>query len=725
MRRKINIVTGGLRRKITLLVLVTLILVSISTIMVVSIRLQKLRELIINENNEQRDSVEEISTAYLERSVVDRAEKTSRLQANLVDTMFSDVSQKVEVLAERVAACFANDFDYSFLTVSTPDPADEGVIKLRLCYAPGVDPTTPENRKLIGKIALAEDLMCSLFKRGGLDNCYVGLPQGLGFVADDSSLSKIDEDGRPSYFDVVNRPWYKGAVSKKGLFFSNIQADIFTGRVGVACSLPVYVEGEIVAVVGADLFLGTLDSMVTASNTGDEFFFVINDKGQVVFAPDDQDLVPSDYSVASKDLRLSEDKDLSEFITITMKGDRNPYIVTSDSGIEYIMVGSTMEIAGWSLISASKRSAALSFVPQMRNVFDNVAEYSSEEYASQFNLAIWSMVLVLVILMLIGIIWSLLLGKRIANPLVHLTKYITQLRNGDFVFKMDEVYKTNDEIEVLAKAFEDLSERNQNYIKQVTKITAEKERIGAELNVATQIQADMLPSIFPAYPQRGEFDVYASMVPAREVGGDFYDFFLVDEDHLALVIADVSGKGVPAALFMVIAKTLIKNRTLMGGSPSQILYDVNNQLFEGNRTEFFVTVWLAIIDLKTGKGIVSNAGHEHPAIKRAGGSFELLKYKHSPAVAMMEDMQFPDHEFQMNKGDCVFVYTDGVVESTDSSNQLFGEDRMLEALNKNPDAPLDILLKTVKNDIDGFVDGAEQFDDITMLCMEYTGCKES
>ena len=185
MRRKINIVTGGLRRKITLLVLVTLILVSISTIMVVSNRLQKLRELIINENNEQRDSVEEISTAYLERSVVDRAEKTSRLQANLVDTMFSDVSQKVEVLAERVAACFADDFDYSFLTVSTPDPADEGVIKLRLCYAPGVDPTTPENRKLIGKIALAEDLMCSLFKRGGLDNCYVGLPQGLGFVADD------------------------------------------------------------------------------------------------------------------------------------------------------------------------------------------------------------------------------------------------------------------------------------------------------------------------------------------------------------------------------------------------------------------------------------------------------------------------------------------------------------------------------------------------------------
>ena len=232
MRRKINIVTGGLRRKITLLVLVTLILVSISTIMVVSIRLQKLRELIINENNEQRDSVEEISTAYLERSVVDRAEKTSRLQANLVDTMFSDVSQKVEVLAERVAACFIDDFDYSFLTVSTPDPADEGVIKLRLCYAPGVDPTTPENRKLIGKIALAEDLMCSLFKRGGLDNCYVGLPQGLGFVADDSSLSKIDEDGRPSYFDVVNRPWYKGAVAKKGLFFSDIQADIFTGRVG-------------------------------------------------------------------------------------------------------------------------------------------------------------------------------------------------------------------------------------------------------------------------------------------------------------------------------------------------------------------------------------------------------------------------------------------------------------------------------------------------------------
>ena len=249
----------------------------------------------------------------------------------------------------------------------------------------------------------------------------------------------------------------------------------------------------------------------------------------------------------------------------------------------------------------------------------------------------------------------------------------------------------------------------------------EKERIGAELNIAKQIQADMLPQIFPPFPARTDFDVYATMEPAKEVGGDFYDFFLVDDDHLAMVMADVSGKGVPAALFMVIAKTLIKTRTLMGGTPAQILGEVNNQLCEGNEAQLFVTVWLAILDLRTGKGVAANAGHEHPVIRRGDGEFELVKYRHSPALATMEDVRFREHDFELAPGDTLFVYTDGVPEATDENDTLYGDERMLACLNRNKNQPLNAILSSLRNDIRAFVGKAPQFDDITMLGLNYYG----
>ena len=199
------------------------------------------------------------------------------------------------------------------------------------------------------------------------------------------------------------------------------------------------------------------------------------------------------------------------------------------------------------------------------------------------------------------------------------------------------------------------------------------------------------------------------------MGGDFYDFFFVDDDHFAMVVADVSGKGVPAALFMVIAKTLIKNRTQMGGTPGQILRDVNAKLMEGNEPELFVTVWLAIVELSTGKGISANAGHEHPVLRRADGTFESVKYKHSPAVATIENINFREHEFGLGQGDTVFVYSDGLPEATDSHNVLYGEERMLLSLNKDDGGPLDKLLYNVKADVDSFVGEAPQFDDLTML----------
>ncbi len=246
-------------------------------------------------------------------------------------------------------------------------------------------------------------------------------------------------------------------------------------------------------------------------------------------------------------------------------------------------------------------------------------------------------------------------------------------------------------------------------------------RIGAELTMATDIQASQLPRLFPAFPNIPEIDVFASMTPAKEVGGDFYDFFLVDESHIGLVMADVSGKGIPAALFMMISRVLIKSRLQNGESPGKALESVNDHLCENNETGLFVTVWVAVLDIHTGKGIASNAGHEHPAIRRASGKYELVTYKHSPAVAAIEGIGFKEHEFELAPGDSLFVYTDGVAEATNARNELFGTERMLEVLNRNPDAMPEQVLSGVMDGINEFVAGAEQFDDITMLCLRYNG----
>lgn len=261
----------------------------------------------------------------------------------------------------------------------------------------------------------------------------------------------------------------------------------------------------------------------------------------------------------------------------------------------------------------------------------------------------------------------------------------------------------------------------QNQNEQYEKQKIESSRIDAELTMASAIQADMLPNIFPAFPERPEFDIYASMNPAKEVGGDFYDFFLIDDDHLCMVMADVSGKGVPAALFMMASKIILANNAMIGKTPEQILTDTNNAICSNNREEMFVTVWLGILEISTGKLTAANAGHEYPVIKHADGDFEILKDKHGFVIGGMAGAKYKEYELTLEPGSKLFVYTDGVPEATDAGNQLFGTDRMIKALNEKPQATPESILGNVRKSVDGFVAGAEQFDDLTMLCMEYTG----
>lgn len=325
------------------------------------------------------------------------------------------------------------------------------------------------------------------------------------------------------------------------------------------------------------------------------------------------------------------------------------------------------------------------------------------------------------LLIIIGL--SLKLTRSLLRPIHVITAEATRfaaenVRTGE---KLTNTIKNTDEIGQLADAIDRMELQVHDYVSHLTRVTAEKERISTELSLAARIQMDMIPSVFPAFPDRKDFDIYASVEPAREIGGDFYNFFLIDETHLCAIIADVSGKGVPAALFMMASTIVLVDNARMGKSPAEILKSANEAICATNREEMFVTVWLGILDLETGKLTTANAGHEYPYLKQPGGAYKMVSDPHSFVVGGLEGIVYRNYEIMMEPGARLFVYTDGVVEATDKDEVLFGTERLLNALNKEPDAEPEKLLANVKESVDRFVADAEQFDDMTMLCLEYNG----
>ena len=321
------------------------------------------------------------------------------------------------------------------------------------------------------------------------------------------------------------------------------------------------------------------------------------------------------------------------------------------------------------------------------------------------------------------------LRRTAIRPLRELSDAATCFAKEERAFTKEDVIeldiRSNDEISDLYHEIRSMENRIVDYTEHLTQVTAEKERVSTELRTASGIQEAMLPSIFPAFPDREDFDLYASMTPAKEVGGDFYDFFLIDDTHLAVVIADVSDKGVPAALFMMSSKILISYRAQFGGSPSEILSAVNAEICKNNKSKMFVTVWLGILDLETGMLTCSNAGHEYPIIRGGDGEFRVYKDKHGLVVGAMAKSKYRDYEIKMEPGDAIFVYTDGAPEANNAAGEFYGMERLTAALNRcvgmNPQG----ILEGVKADVDAFTGDASQFDDLTMLCLCYKGKKEA
>ncbi len=320
-----------------------------------------------------------------------------------------------------------------------------------------------------------------------------------------------------------------------------------------------------------------------------------------------------------------------------------------------------------------------------------------------------------------SIIAAIYIRRQFVNPITRLSeeaaRFAKENTRGEPLGNISRL----SEIANLADSIDTMEEDMVNYIDNLTAITAEKERIGVELSLASNIQENSIPNEFPAFPDRTEFDIYASMDPAKQVGGDFYNFFLIDEDHLVMVVGDVSGKGIPSALFMMVVNIMITDRTWMGGTPAEILSYVNQTICERNKADMFVTIWLGILELSTGKLTAVNAGHEYPAVRHGNGQFEIFKDKHGFVVGGMEGIRYKDYEMTLEPGSKLFIYTDGVPEAETADKEMFGTDRMIQALNQDAGATPQQILANVRKSVDEFVKDAEQFDDLTMLCLEYRG----
>ena len=720
MKKIKNLVIGGIENKIFNLVLITTILIVAVYSVVISHQAKNLHNLVTETNGKQKESISAISEMTMDSVVTNTLANDTLMKATIADTIFTDVENNVRIMADYAQVLFDEPESVSPESAARPDPSMDGTVSVQLMADEGVDFSDPDLSARLGVIANMSGMLETVYNHSSLDSCFIGIPDGVFLIADDRAGDKFNEDGSLKTIPVTQRPWYTGAAAKKDLYFTDVETDAFNGQIGIVCALPVYHDGKLAAVVGADLFLDSLQEAVDASDQYGGFIYIINEQGHVIFSPKKEGLFQVRLSSESEDLRVSGGDDLAAFVNDSMKESTPVRLVEAD-GVQYYMSGAPLSSIGWTIISAVSKEEADKPTVMMEEQYDSILGEAVASYSEEISQAKRMILILLFVVVILSISSALVLSKRIVKPLNTMTRTMESLSVTREQFRMEDIYRTGDEIEVLAEKFASLSARTIHYVGQVKKVTAEKERIKSELGMATAIQVSQLPHLFPAFPDRKEFDIYASMTPAKEVGGDFYDFFLVDDDHIGLVMADVSGKGVPAALFMMVSKILIRNRVQNGEGPGEALRNVNNQLMEGNEVEFFVTVWLAVVEISTGRGVVVNAGHEHPVLRRSDGIFELIKYRHSLAVAAMEDVRFKEREFQLYPGDTVFVYTDGVAEASNSKNELYGTDRMLSILNQNLDADPEEVLRGVMRGINDFVDGAEQFDDITMLCFRYNG----
>ena len=708
---------GSLRKKIqvTMVAVVGVMLLGVGIFSVLA--MSNISNLFIESNQATNEAASEKSLNTLTKSTKDQLLELASNKADIVDKMFQFFEDTVNIVADEAEYIYGHADRYSDRPGRLPSVRNDGRLSVQLLYAPDTDPDDPEVRKEMLLIGNISDTLYAVNKNvEEMVSNYVATESGIVLQADYISGMKFDDEGKILPLDAKERPWYQGAVATGKTYLSPVIKDYHTGRPTVTCGVPIYSNGKLMGVSGAGIYLDNVETLVKSIDLGiNGDACIINRSGQILFSTSTDGAFSKISEIV--DLRSADNADLASLTRRALAGGTGVDLLNVDGEMQYIAFA-PMKTVGWTFFIMMPQSEVERPVIVLKDSLEEMQEQAKQAGYNTVNTAIVLLLITFAAAIAAAVLIAYLLSKQIVKPIQKLTEEVQAVEgnNLDFHWDMD----TKDETQVLAASFESLTERMKTYISDLQNITAERERMETEMYIATDIQSSMLPNRFPAFPDRNEFDIYAYMHPAREVGGDFYDFFLIDEDHLGLVIADVSGKGVPAALLMMATKIMIKASLVNGRTPDRALAEANVAVLQNNRG-MFVTVWVGILELSTGNLIAANAGHEYPVLKRAGGAYELIKDTHSFIVGGMEDIKYKNYEWKLEPGDKLFLYTDGVPEAVDTDVQMFGTDRLLAVLNEDPDASPQDTIDNMCRALDEFVGEAEQFDDITMLSVDYFG----
>ena len=518
-----------------------------------------------------------------------------------------------------------------------------------------------------------------------------------------------------STYDHRTRKWYTDTVQAKKLIFTEPYMATY-GKMCISICAPYYENDEIAGVVVADINTDYIcDRMRSSYVDGSEFTFVMDRHGHIVISPQTEGVFVATNDETSNPV-------LAEAAAIIASGETGIIPVHTEEG-DYYLAYAPLKKIGWSIATVINQDEILEGGKRIEAYVSKLFKDYNDNRENFIILTIMAAFLLFIVTLYP--IWkvNVKMAKGFAAPIKVLTDGVQEISDGNLKKKL--FIKTGDEIEILAENVNNMTDKLSEYMENLSKTIAQKQRIETELSVGTRIQSGMLPNGHNPYPARKDFNLAAMMQPAKEVGGDFYDFYFLDENHLAITVADVSDKGVPAALFMVITKTLLKENLLFIGDPEKlgkVFEETNDTLVNSNEENMFVTVFSGVLDTNTGNFVYVNAGHNPPIIKHDGNCSYLEKADH-PVMGAIEGLPYNISKITLQKGDSLFLYTDGVTEAMNTERKLFGEKRLLENLKisfGNAESDINNVYAPVKK----YSGSAVQSDDITMLEIIYNGSQE-
>lgn len=655
-----------------------------------------------------RESLVKISNDIL---MINGEQKAARSNEKL-----EKIQENVTLIAAYLSDIYQNPDNYGSISISKPLLENDGTLALQFNHMEGI--TYEQVKQEAEKAGMFYDVAKHVFQINGdsINSIYYGSSNGFMISYDKNSGVNYKEDPEnPSLlkdYVITDREWYKKAAEKEKVTLIETYYDTF-GRLLVSCSAPVWNSNyEIVGVLAMDILIEDINEEIVSSKIGKNgYAILLNEKGEIISGPGLEYDGNQIYFQKIENFNQEYAKFFSE-IQKKESGLREIGL----NGEEYYMAYSPVTISGWILVTLIPKQEVIQPALDSYAVIKEEARSTDSELrdilkSTAFIFAIVSIGIMVGILLLTG-----RMSDKIAKPIKKLTNDVFRISDGDLEYRTN--IKTGDEIELLGDAFNNMTGSLKDYIDYYAQVSADKEKIATELNVAAAIQKNMLPK---GKHIEDEYELFANMHPAKEVGGDFYDYFITEDGKLWMIIADVSGKGVPASLFMVIAKTLLKNQANYTTSPAEVLKNVNNQLCENNDADMFVTVFIARYDIDKRILECANAGHNQPLIYRENSGFEWLKIPPGFVLAGLENMEYSNVTITMNSGDKLFFYTDGVTEALNREEELYGEERLIEKLNAaelDDSGTVEDIVSYIRQDIKAFANGAEQADDITIMALE-------